>query len=435
VRAETAMRRVLELKPNSRMATEALRALYADMQRDPRWRDDPAIRARARALGAPAAPAAASRDPARAAIAQARSLGAQGRHDEAIRVLEDAVRTGPYDEDLHYVLGETMERHGTPDEMIRFFSEELARDQKPQTSHYFWAVGLARRGDLDGAIAELRRALEIDPAHEMSQREWGLLLERQGRPAEALDHFVEATRIHPDFRAAFEDAARVAAQLGRTAEADAYQRRAATADPNTVRRFVHWARYLHEHGHEEAAWQEIQRMLRERPTDPEALRLRDDIRAALTSAGHALPPGGVADTPLLEGGAARGSLSAEQRAAFVGRLASEPSATWIAYDPRDAGAERLARELASAFEEARWTVRSLAPVNFAAHSGLFVMVGEEASETTRAVDEALGRAGLEHKVGTGYRDYSAERRRADPSWRGIEFAPGQEFAIVVGPQQ
>jgi tetratricopeptide (TPR) repeat protein len=433
VRAEAAMRRVLEIKPGSPSGIAALRSLYAAMLQDPRWRDDQRLRARAQALGGPTA--AAPADPARAALAQARALGAQGKHAEAIAVLEEAVRTGPYDENLHYVLGETLERHGTPEEMIRFFSEELARDQKPQTSHYFWAVGLARQGDIEGAIARLQKALEVDPAHEMSQRQWGLLLERQGRLAEALEHLVEATRIHADFRAAFEDAARVAEKLGRQADADSYRRRAATADPNSIRRFLHWARYLHEHGRDQAAWAELQHMLRARPNDPDALKLRDEIRAALAQAGLPVPAAAPA-TPPPAAAEVSGDLTAAGRAALVGRLREQPPATtWIAYDGRDAGAQRLATALAAAFEEARWRVGRLAPVKFAPRPGLFVMVADQPSERTRAVGEALTRAGLAHQTGTEYRAYSEERRRADPSWQGIEFAPGQEFVILVGRPQ
>ena len=67
--------------------------------------------------------------------------------------------------------------------------------------------------------------------------------------------------------------------------------------------------------------------------------------------------------------------------------------------------------------------------------GISVMVAGEPSATTQAVDEALSRARVDHVLGTEYRQYSEERRRADPNWQGLEFAPGQEFLIVVGRRQ
>jgi superkiller protein 3 len=204
-----------------------------------------------------------------------REMLRQGLSEPAIAGMQRTLRQTPYDEGLHYFLGETMQRESTPSAMIEFFSSEVARHQKPQTSHYFWALGLARSGDMPGAVAHLQRALEIDPAHELSQRQWGLWLEQQGQRQAALAHFEEAVQIHPEFRAALEDAARVAQQLGQDADADAFRARAERADPNTQRRFLYWARYLHKKGRDRAAVAEVQRMLAAVPGDPEALALRD----------------------------------------------------------------------------------------------------------------------------------------------------------------
>ncbi|MEO8606106.1 MAG: tetratricopeptide repeat protein, partial [bacterium] len=286
-RAEATLRQLVELRPQSNSARVALRQLYDTMLADPRWRDDTALRARAQRADA-SAPAAASiaptASPSDSPMARARALGKAGRTDEAIRVMQAAVRSGPYDENLHYMLGETMVKHATPEELVRFFSAEVGHDEKPQTSHYYWAVGLARGGDVPGAIAQLQQALEIDPAHEVSQRQWGLLLEQQGQPDAALEHFLEATRIHPDYKLAWEDAARLAAAQGHTAEAETYRQRAAAADPNSDRRYLHWARYLHEHQRDRAAWVELQHLLDAHPTDADGLALREQIRPNLDAA-------------------------------------------------------------------------------------------------------------------------------------------------------
>jgi tetratricopeptide (TPR) repeat protein len=437
-RAEAAMRRVLELKPNSPSAREALATLYDRMLQDPRWRDDARIRRERQALGgtAPAtapATAAASVDPVAAAIAKARAAQQAGRTEDAIAALQDAVRTGPYDEGLHYMLGSTMERHASPDAMIAFFSQDLAHDEKPQTSQYFWAIGLARKGDLDGAIAHLREALAIDPAHEMSQWQWGLLLERQNRLDESLQHLDEATRIHPEFKAALEDAARVADKLGRTADAEEYRRRAAAANPNADRRFVYWARYLHAHGRDEAAWAEVHRMLLLHPDDAEALALRDEIRTALGDHVPPIPTPERGVQPARAGGA--WALSPDARSRLVQRLSSQPRGTpaWIVYDARDGAAQRAAKQLADAFEEAGWTVRGLDPAPMAMRPGIFLFAADDPpSASAAAVAAALDGAQLKATVGTGYRAFGEQRRRADPNWRGIEFTPEQSFVLAIG---
>jgi tetratricopeptide (TPR) repeat protein len=204
-----------------------------------------------------------------------------GHHEQAISVLESAVRDGPYDEALHYTLGQLMLQYCPPDAMIEFFASEVERDEKPQTSHYFLAMGFGSTGNVAAAQAEFNQALVIDPAHEMSQRQWGLLLERQGRLVAALEHLVEATRIHPEYRVALEDAARVADRLGRHSEAEHWRSRARTANPDTPRRFLYWSKYLHEHGRDSAALVEVGRRLEQDPRDAEALELNRVIRAAL----------------------------------------------------------------------------------------------------------------------------------------------------------
>jgi len=209
-----------------------------------------------------------------------------GRHELAISILQSSVESGPYDETLHYMLGNLMLAHEPPQTLIEFFSREIARDEKPQTSHYFLALAFARQGRDEAALAELGRALEVDPAHEMSQRQWGLMLERQGHFLPALEHFVEATRIHPEYRPALEDAARVAERLGRHADAERWQERARAANPGTPRRFLYWSKYLHEHGRDSAALVEITRRLSEAPLDQDALALDRVIRTALSRRNH-----------------------------------------------------------------------------------------------------------------------------------------------------
>jgi hypothetical protein len=77
-------------------------------------------------------------------------------------------------------------------------------------------------------------------------------------------------------------------------------------------------------------------------------------------------------------------------------------------------------------------VPSVGPVGFPLKPGIFVFVAGEPSATTRAVADALTAAGLTPAVNTGYAEYSDARRREDPTWKGISFAPGQDFVIVVG---
>ncbi len=296
-RAEQYMRRVLEIKPNSKLGREALVRLYETMRKDPHVNGDAtltrkladAYRAAGRnADGEGSVPVTSDGSDIQSLYRKVRELRGQSRWAEAIATLEEAIRVGPYDENAHYMLGALMEAHATPEEMVQYWSTAVTSDPKPQTSYYFWAIGLERGGDLEAAVAKLQTALGVDPAHEMSHLRWAEILERQGRVDDALAHCRTATEIHPDFRGAHETCARLLHALGHDAEAREEEERARASNPNTPRRYVYWARYLIAKGRTDAAVAELERALRENPRDAEA-------RALLTS----VRPDAVPPAPLL----------------------------------------------------------------------------------------------------------------------------------------
>ncbi|MBX3024008.1 tetratricopeptide repeat protein [bacterium] len=411
-RAETAMRRVLALRPDSRAAQEALARLE-----------------KARGGGAASPPAAAAPAPARTPggpsvgdlYKRVRQLRGEERWAEAIATLEEAIRIGPYNEDAHYLLGSLMEQHAPPEEMVRYWQAAVATDPKPQTAYYFWAVGLERGGDLDGAVAQLRAALEVDPAHEMSELRWAQILEKQGQLEEALAHCRTATTIFPDLKNAHETCARILRALGRAEEANAADERARTSDPNTPRRFVYWARYLHGKGRTAAAIAELERALRIDPTDAEARALVDQIRPAGDAAAVAAPLGP--------------GLDPAARAALVSALHAHPAGTpvWLAVQDGDAGARQLAAALRAAFEEAGWTVRGERGVSFAIRPGVYLFAADAAPPAyVDTVRSALDAAGLAPVFGSDYRAYYDERARANPTFNGFRLDADQTYLIVVG---
>src|SRR5690606_15810508 len=151
---------------------------------------------------------------------------------------------------------------------------------------------------------------------------------------------------YPDYRDALASAARVAGLLGRSELASEYQRRAASADPSSPRRYVHWARYLMQHGRNDAALAELERMLGERPGDPEATALRDRILQRAN--GEPAEPKRGED-----------ALGAEQRERLTRELrdATARGLVRVVYDPRFERARRLAESLNEALAAASWDVR------------------------------------------------------------------------------
>lgn len=166
-------------------------------------------------------------------------------------------------------------------------------------------------------------------------------------------------------------------------------------------------------------------------------RWRDDPalarrRAAFASGSGSRPSAAAA--PAAAPAASR-QLAGDDRARFVAALAGQPrgTAAWITFDARDPAAHALARQLAAAFESAGWSVRGLGEAPFPLRPGLFVFAADEnPSPAAAAATAALAAAHLQATVAAGYRAYASDRRRADPNWRGFQFAPDQEFLIAVG---
>jgi tetratricopeptide (TPR) repeat protein len=417
-RAESAMKRVLELRPASNLGRQALVRLYEAMSRDERHRNDESVKARLaeayRAVGRSAD--ASARSPAELAR-QARELSGQGRQREAISMLEQAMRTGPYDEGARYLLGELMEKHAPPGEMVAFWSQAVASDPKPQTSHYFWAVGLERQGNLDGALKELAIACEVDPAHEMSENRQGTVLERQGKLADALAHYRRAVDIFPEFRNAHENAARVLALLGRHAEARKHEQLAQSSNPNTPRRFVYWARFLSREGRIDAAIAELERALAANPGDVEARELLAEVRPRAT--------------PEASGSA----ISEAQRARLLEILRKEPRGTpiWLAAFEADARGRALGAALAKAFQDAGWTLRKQ-NIAFRIKAGIHLFAAEETPPRyVVTAYEALVAAGLKPMVYRGYRAHYERMTRERPGYQGLPMTAEQTYVVAVGP--
>ncbi len=232
------------------------------------------------------------RDLPRAAqlVRDARAQSEVGQWAGAIATLQQAIRTGGYDENVSYLLGSWMENHAPPEASISYWSAEVHTDPKPQTAYYYWAAALEHSGDDAGALAMLARALEVDPAHELSELRTAQILARQGKLDLALAHCTLATRIFPDFAQAHQFCAKLLSSLGRNAEAERELALAKTSNPQTPRRYLYWARYLAEKGRTDAALSELSRALAQDPNDAEASALAAQLRQSRTAGASSAAP-------------------------------------------------------------------------------------------------------------------------------------------------
>lgn len=242
------------------------------------------------------------------------------------------------------------------------------------------------------------------------------------------------------------------ADAGRRDEAiDAFLRAAAIAPAAVPASLRMLATYRREDGDYAAAEATLRQLIAVRPDSRSARtaidslyaamladpRWRDDAalarrRAAFAAGGSGAGPPPAAPFPPPAGGTPLDAAAADRlRTALAARPAGD--AAWIVFDDRDAGARALAGQLGTAFSAAGWRVHGPEAARFPLRPGLFVLAADEPpSPAAAAATAALEAAALPATVASGYRDYAAERRRADANWTGFDLPPDRQFVLVVG---
>lgn len=87
-----------------------------------------------------------------------------GRLDEALAVLEQALRLDPRDAYVLNSIGVVHSKSDRPLDALRAFDAALAMDPKLAHAHNGRGLALAAIGDTDGAVAAQKRAAALDPA-------------------------------------------------------------------------------------------------------------------------------------------------------------------------------------------------------------------------------------------------------------------------------
>lgn len=170
---------------------------------------------------------AAASDPARAIVGveKAHALYSLHRCDEALALLQDAIKAEPDNAKFHYAMGCTLCELGQYDEALAAFerSEQicptcstcegaggmlrlhgrydwalsfLARgvEMDPSSVHAHFEIGktLSSMGNVEGALVALEHAASLDP-HNLDVHFWiGMAMRALGRDLEALDAFTDA---------------------------------------------------------------------------------------------------------------------------------------------------------------------------------------------------------------------------------------------------
>ena len=177
--------------------------------------------------------------------ARANALLAAGDAKGAVRLLEDALRLTPDDEDLHYNLG----------------------------------IAYARSGDITNAEHHYREALRLLPDYPEVHNNLGNLLMRAGRLGAAEAQFIEAIKLMPDLSTAHNSLGIVRQSQKRMPEAIACFRKAVELSTNYWQAHFNLAIASLTQGSKEEGVRELQTVLRLKPGYEPAQRALDKILA------------------------------------------------------------------------------------------------------------------------------------------------------------
>lgn len=173
-------------------------------------------------------------DPARADALQLLGVIAQqeGRHEEAARLIGEAVRLSPEDASYRSNLALALRSLGRREEAIRELREavRLAPDYAVAATNL--ATLLAETGAPAAAEAALEAACAADPGDVRALRRLGLMRAQAGRLAEAVGPLEAAVRLSPD-AVTLTNLGIVLKDLRRLAEAEEVLRRAVAAAPGS----------------------------------------------------------------------------------------------------------------------------------------------------------------------------------------------------------
>jgi choline-sulfatase len=118
-------------------------------------------------------------------IKQASGASAEGRLDEAIAKVKEALGADPEIVEAYMLLGNFQKKAGQPKEAIDSYRRALERDPEHQGALFSLAVAYKDQGRLEEAKVGLERARELDPRNGRVLWQLADLFVKKGQPAEA----------------------------------------------------------------------------------------------------------------------------------------------------------------------------------------------------------------------------------------------------------
>ncbi len=140
-------------------------------------------------------------------ITKAQNLATAGHFDEAVSLLQEAIRETPSWLEARHTLGVVHAMQGRFAEAAKQFREVLAMNPDDIKANKRLVTALSNLGELPAALAACRKVLELRPDDVITIETQGVLLLRMGRADEAVSTFRELVSAHPQVPASHFDLA------------------------------------------------------------------------------------------------------------------------------------------------------------------------------------------------------------------------------------
>jgi tetratricopeptide (TPR) repeat protein/mono/diheme cytochrome c family protein len=191
----------------------------------------------------------------------------------------------PADFTGHYNLGAALQAEGRLDEAVRALREAVRLSPARATARNTLGTALQAQGKREEAAREYEEAVRLEPTYASARYNLGQLRLAAGERQEAERDFREAARLQPDDADVQAQLGAVLQENGKLDEAVDRARRALALDPDHARARYNLGQALAQRGDLEGAAEAFREAIRRRPDDP-APDARDALGAALAGLGR-----------------------------------------------------------------------------------------------------------------------------------------------------
>ena len=151
--------------------------------------------------------------------------------DEAIAQYRQALALNPWLVEARGNLADALDRKGRRDEAIAEYEKALDINPHDIEAHNNLGMALYQKGEMDNAMAQFRAVLLIDPTYAKAYNNLGFVLYQTGKLDEAIEQYQNALKLAPNYTNALNDLGVALLKKGEVAEAIVQFRKVLSLNP------------------------------------------------------------------------------------------------------------------------------------------------------------------------------------------------------------